>query len=51
MRYGLQLYGEVCTQVEAKMLLELGKLQRAQNNLLRSTENVRMSDKVSIKYD
>ena len=49
MRYGLQLYGEVRTQEEAKMNMELGKLQKAQNNLLRSLENVKVSDKVSIK--
>jgi hypothetical protein len=49
MRYGLQLYGEVCTQEEAKKTLELGKLQKAQNTLLRSFKNVKVSDKVSIK--
>jgi hypothetical protein len=49
MRYGLLLYGEVRTQEDAKMPLELGKLQTAQNNLLRSFENVKVSDKVSIK--
>ena len=40
MRYGLQLYGEVRINVEAKLTLELEKLQIAQNNLLRSLENV-----------
>jgi hypothetical protein len=49
MRYELQLYGEVRTQEDTKMSLELRKLQRAQNNLLRSLENVKVSDKVSIK--
>jgi hypothetical protein len=49
MRYGLQLYGEVRTQEDAKMSLELGKLPKAQNYLLRSLENVKVSDKVSIK--
>ena len=46
MRYGLQLYGEMRKNEEAKF--ELEKIQKAQKNILRSLENVKVSDKVSI---
>ena len=48
-RYGLQLYGQVRLSNENVLTSQLGKLQLAQNNLLRTMENVRIKDKVSIK--
>ena len=48
-RYGLQLYGQVRLCEEDILTGTLDKLQLAQNNLLRTLENVRIKDKVSIK--
>ena len=48
-RYGLQLYGQVRLTNDDVLTGQLEKLQLAQNNLLRTMENVRIKDKVSIK--
>ena len=49
MRYGLQLYGPVRKLIEDPQNGDMEKLQIAQNNLMRTLENVRVKDKVSIK--
>ena len=48
-RYGLQLYGATIQSPEDPLNSELEKLQIAQNNMMRSIENIRFKDKVSIK--
>ena len=48
-RYGLQLYGQVRLSEEDVLSGTMANLQQAQNNLLRTLENVRVKDKVSIK--
>ena len=48
-RYGLQLYGQVRQTGDDVLTGSLDNLQKAQNNLLRTLENVRIKDKVSIK--
>ena len=48
-RYGLQLYGQVRLNGEDAKTRDLENLQTAQNNLLRTLEDVRIKDKVSIK--
>ena len=48
-RYGLQLYGQVRQSDEDVHSGSLEKLQKCQNNLLRTLENVRIKDRVSIK--
>ena len=47
-RYGLQLYGEVRTNEDSRLTNCLDKLQKAQNKMLRTLENVRISDKISV---
>ena len=48
-RYGLQLYGQVRQTEEDVVTGTLDNLQKAQNNMLRTLENVRIKDRVSIK--
>ena len=48
-RYGLQLYGQVRLTEDDIKTATLESIQLTQNNLLRSIENVRVRDKVSIK--
>ena len=48
LRYGLQLYGKVRTSCESILTQDIDNLQLAQNNLLRTLQNVRIKDKVSI---
>ena len=49
LRYGLQLYGEVRKSISDPTTSQFDKLQKAQNNLMRTLENVRVKDKISIK--
>ena len=48
-RYGLQLFGQVRQSEEDVLTSNLENIQKCQNNLLRTLENVRVKDKVSIK--
>ena len=48
-RYGLQLYGVVRRQESDKKASDFAALQVAQNNLLRTLENVRIKDKRSVE--
>ena len=48
LRYGLQLYGKVRQTNEDPLTKDMDNLQLAQNNLLRTLQNVRIKDKVSI---
>ena len=50
LRYGLQLYGPVRKNNSDPQMADFEKLQIAQNNMLRTLEKVKVSDKVSIKY-
>ena len=45
----MQLYGEVRQHDSSSQTAELDKLQIAQNYLLRTLENVRIRDKISVK--
>ena len=49
LRYGLQLYGPARKSIADSQSVELDKLQIAQNNMLRTLENVRVKEKVSVK--
>ena len=49
LRYGLQLYGPVRKSDKDSQSGEFEKLQKAQNNMLRTLENVKVKDKVSIQ--
>ena len=49
LRYGLQLYGPTRKSNTDSQSTELDKLQIAQNNMMRTLENVRVKDKVSVK--
>ena len=48
LRYGLQLYGQTRIESEDVLTKEFENLQKAQNNLLRTLECVRIKDKRSI---
>ena len=48
-RYGLQLYGEVRRQETDKTTSDFAAFQIAQNNLILTLDNVRISDKRSVK--
>ena len=45
LRYGLQLYAKVRTSSECPMQSHMEKLQKTQNKLVRTLENVRIKDK------
>ena len=49
LRYGLQLYDEVRRNAEDSKNCEMIKLQKCQNNLLRTLENAKIKDKRSIE--
>jgi hypothetical protein len=49
LRYGLQLYGEVRRSISDPTTSQFDRLQKAQNNLLKTLEHVRVKDKISIK--
>ena len=49
LRYGLQLYGPIRKETADSHSVDLDRLQTAQNNMLRTLENIRISYKISAK--